>query len=348
MPFTLENQIQPKILTQIENHGIQLWFKKQVQDFCSKPNGVEELTNLFSSICTGIDSGYIEDKIKKAIATRNKCDILMVLLNTDILCGFMITEANGCNITGYKDVPVLSLICTSNAANKATLSPGRIMMYTYVTALKNENIKFGILELAYAYNNISGYCLYKKFGFDENMALRECYSHLQSLPMSVFVPNIAQEQLDTVLIHNKSFRIIDVLCDQKSKTDKIHSGNVKKEKEAALKLVQTNLKTYKPDELSVLQVKLEQHLSSIKSRYSSKRPTNNKMILYDVNASSGLNNMLTPTPEVVAKTNLNMKPKPKAPKSRPRSRSRSRSNAPGYIDLPHSIGNRHTRHNRPN
>ena len=51
------------------------------------------------------------------------------------------------------------------------------------------------------------------------MALRQCYTDSESLPMSVFVPGITQEQLDTVLIDNISFRLIDVLCTQKAKTD---------------------------------------------------------------------------------------------------------------------------------
>ena len=89
-----------------------------------------------------------------------------------------------------------------------------------------------------------------------------------------------KHEINNNIIDNISFRFIDVLCDQKAKTDTIHSRNVKKEKEAALKLVQTHLKTYKPDELNVLQLKLKQYLSSIKSRYSSKRPTKNHMLLY--------------------------------------------------------------------
>jgi hypothetical protein len=323
MPFTLQNQLQPDILKEIQKSGSQLWFKEEVRKFYNQPNGLEELRNAFSSICTGIHPGYIEEKIKMAMNT-DKYDILMIVSSKNILYGFMITEENGCPVPEYKNVPVLSLVCTSQVAKQASLSPARIMMYTYVTALKNHTIDFGILELADAYNNIGGYCLYKKFGFDEHMALRQCFKESESLPMMVYVPGISYEQLDDVLLHNIQFRIIDVLCNQTAKTDKIHSKNVRLEKQAALKLVETNMRTYNPPELHALQNKLKKHLSSISTRFSAERHSD-KLPIYDVN---GLNNMFPHKESTTSSLSLSMSPLKSKSKSNSKFRSKFRSRSP--------------------
>ena len=329
VPFTL-NHLDLDVLYDLDQLGLKLLFKDDIKN-------KQRLMNNCTSICSGINIGYIKDKVKKSMQT-NKYDILAIESNTGTFYGFMITEQGGCNhVSKYRNVPVLSLVCSSPDAKQANISPARVMMYTYLIALKKQSIKYGILDLASTYNNISGYCLYKKFGFDENMELKQCLNSKSNLPMIVDVDNITENELWDLLFYNTPFRRVDVLCDEQSKIDSKRSTNIQSAKQLALEIVQNNMTTYSSDELQSLQNELDERLKYIKSDYTSEQPLHR---IYDINNSDRLYASQSPlrsrTPtdilsilnsELSGISPMEMFNMRSNPNSRSRSRSRSRSSS---------------------
>lgn len=109
--------------------------------------------------------------------------------NSNDSLSFILTEKGGCK--KFSDMNVLSLICSKKNAGRIAF---QLYIFTvlYKYAIKNQQHVVGLLELLYGYVNISGFCLYSKYGFNENGDLfskneEYCFDDLTNLPM-IFEP----------------------------------------------------------------------------------------------------------------------------------------------------------------
>ena len=291
MPFSLQHNVDPIVLKAIQQSKIRVLHKKDI----TVPL-IKTIQSELVSMCTDINPAYIENKLQKIFVDNDpKLDIILCTSNDRRqIYGFIITHVGKCSIIEvFKEVPEISVICTNSNNPKLKLSPAKIMLYYYISALKEHSISFGILELAGLYNNISGYCLYKKFGFDEYMLLKQCYRSVSSIPMMAYIPQIDIDDVKNVLLHNKSFRQVDVLCNSYAKSDKFYSDNVKKEKMSIIKDIQKGIKTLSVPELLSLQSTmivdsntLQNNYDPDKPRFPTAPPKSKAILLYDVTKGS--------------------------------------------------------------
>jgi hypothetical protein len=137
--------------------------------------------------------------------------------------GFLISQLGECNDRGnkYREIPALNLICAPKKHKCNSASPfcqqngcgvvSRILMFMYLYALKKKNIKYGILELAGNYCNVGGLCLYNKFGFREDISIKDyvsedmqCFAEQGTLSMICDLETITFDQLENALIKNEN------------------------------------------------------------------------------------------------------------------------------------------------
>ena len=173
---------------------------------------------------------------------RENYDIVIVVrakTDSDILpeniSGFMIIEHGECYSSENSDIPVLNLICTQARRGEPI---GRILLYLYVYTLKYGYFSYprGLLELANNYNNVGGLCLYNKFGFREDISLKQkrlaenegkeyyeegeevCFPDNDTLPMYIDMsdPAVERRNLNNALLDNVNvpvtFDISEPLC----------------------------------------------------------------------------------------------------------------------------------------
>lgn len=150
--------------------------------------------------CTiNVDSEYILKElrdIKKIIdndRSTESIDILIALDNNDKRVAFGIIQWSECKMK--PDIPALKIICALPGGY------GDIIMYSYIYCLKKHGLSQGILELAEHFDNMSGLCLYNKYGFKEDMEMKNflCFPEVGTLPMSSDVHDIEFDKLDRIL-----------------------------------------------------------------------------------------------------------------------------------------------------
>lgn len=182
------------------------------------PKYREALPSLLSNFCRGsIRRGYSNSEIEAALDPINsRYELVILALNVDWIWdviisgeqsdfnetvkGFMIVEHGECDL--YPNAYALNLICTNQDAGSGS---GSILMglylYTIIShppAQEDDEIDlsvrstltpvqpYAMLELAGAYRNQSGLCVYEKFGFREDFELYEhCYDSPGNLPMLI-------------------------------------------------------------------------------------------------------------------------------------------------------------------
>lgn len=137
----------------------------------------------------GVDKIYAENACNKC---NNDPDTDMLFLLSEPLeqityenfksklLAFVITERGECK--KFPDIFCVKLICS-------TASKGGIAMACFLYCMMNhpsQYTRIAFLELASGYENIAGFCLYQKFGFqpDESLRHADCYRQLSNLPMS--------------------------------------------------------------------------------------------------------------------------------------------------------------------
>ena len=153
-----------------------------------------ELLKIMALTCKGrIGEGYMQKLFIKTTTEKFEVnvnyDIVIILKGTekkDIMpsniAGMVITEKGECKT--YPNIHVLNLICTKGP----TGSPiGRILMFVYVYTCMIKRLPLGLLELAGCYENKKGLCLYNKFGFREDISMKEidCFPDDDTLAMYV-------------------------------------------------------------------------------------------------------------------------------------------------------------------
>lgn len=162
----------------------------------------------------GITVNYINDTYKLVSDSYKKnnneeCDLVCVLnqefssikknnLYKHIL-GILVVEKGECK--DLQNVYSIRLICSS-------LGKGKLLIALFIYILILNNHELGILELAGGYLNVSGLCLYTKYGFKENFDLYgvRCFDDYNNLPMNVNIKDYGLTKEDQIM---KLFQIIN-------------------------------------------------------------------------------------------------------------------------------------------
>ena len=178
---------------------------------------------LFKCCSNNIGTEYLNEthmSLNSSFDVTNPTHIfdLACILNTDIrnitndkiddyMIGFVIVEKGECKM--HPDVYSINLICSHERR-------GGILMGLFIySIINNANVtdKRGVLELANAYINTPGLCMYSKYGFvyDESMYDKTCFYDYSNLPMILntndYGPAIDErnERLIQIVNGNKSY-----------------------------------------------------------------------------------------------------------------------------------------------
>jgi len=136
-----------------------------------------------------IGQQYLEETLNDSLIFREnekyykiqkKYDIVLLIKRGNI-GGFMVIKKGLCR--RMPDLYGVSLVCSSQKGGGSLL----IGLYLYAILSHPEIPQIGLLELAAAYNNVPGLCLYEKFGFRQDVDLfgPTCFDDPFNLPMSV-------------------------------------------------------------------------------------------------------------------------------------------------------------------
>lgn len=184
--------------------------KKIINDFSEKIDNMKykfymmneyHITDI-ATICVGIGSSYSEKIIKSIENNPEKFDIAVMVnadadANTDVdanVIGFIIVELGECQ--HFPNAYSVKLICSKNSGS-GTILIG-LYLYTLLSHPQKQDTnakameRIGLLDLAASYENIGGLCMYEKFGFMYNPAMRltdkqgnKCFTDMDNLPMIV-------------------------------------------------------------------------------------------------------------------------------------------------------------------
>jgi hypothetical protein len=166
------------------------------------------LAEIIKDSCAGnIGDGYRNDlSIKFIIRNPENYDFIAVAsseidideekqLKYNKIQGFMIVQRGECQT--YPDNYCVNLICTKS-------SVGNILMALYIyIIIQNDDFvnKIGLLELANAYINAGGLCLYAKYGFkfDPNLSNNTCFPYFTpNLPMIANIEEYGESKEDKI------------------------------------------------------------------------------------------------------------------------------------------------------
>lgn len=149
-----------------------------IQKVCSKLKNTDE----FDMVCvcnTALDTTY-KKKPNMGFTEQNVYNAKIANLTNSVL-GFIILQKGECKL--YPNVYAVNLICSHKNKGKLLLT---LALYAIVTNTSVTD-KRCVLELANAYINAPGLCMYSKLGFRHDPALKSssCFADLHNLPMIV-------------------------------------------------------------------------------------------------------------------------------------------------------------------
>jgi hypothetical protein len=226
----------------IEDSGFQLIFRDKLhllsnhvtrgaKSRTSHYRHFDDLLEKMALTCKGLigekymETVFINTTTAKLVVHKN-FDIVILLKGTkekDVIpsniMGMLITEKGECR--SHRNIHVLNLICTKGP----TGSPiGRILMFVYVYTSWFRRLPLGLLELAGCYENIKGLCLYNKFGFREDISMKErnCFEEDDTLAMYVDLrdPQMNLENMLDALISSNDIPVLsdapEPLCEKGS------------------------------------------------------------------------------------------------------------------------------------
>jgi hypothetical protein len=193
-------------LFKIKSRSYRTFLSQIIKDSCAANIGDNYRNNLSASFMAHSDKfdfiAVASSEIKAEETAETKYNKIQ---------GFMIVEKGECQT--YPDNYCVNLICTRS-------SVGNILMalYIYIIIQRDDILeKIGLLELANAYFNVGGLCLYAKynFKFDPHLSNDTCFRYFTpNLPM---IANI-QEYGGTK--DEKTARLMDILKNNKGSFDK--------------------------------------------------------------------------------------------------------------------------------
>ena len=168
--------------------------------------------NVFKELATNVCESNIEEdyghRTMRNLKKTSHFDLLVAVnknedrtINTprqrlSSVVAFIIVEKGECSISDpdidRSKVYSVNLICRREDKPNTVSVKGVVLLGAYMYCIKNcQNIhtddKIGILELAGAYTNLSGFFSYTKVGFDKDNSLfgKKCFKDADNLPMSV-------------------------------------------------------------------------------------------------------------------------------------------------------------------
>jgi hypothetical protein len=185
------------ILFKIPSKSRRTFLQKIIQDSCAE--------NIGDTYSKTLSEDYIKysDNFDFIAVASSEIDINEEIQSKyNKIQGFMIVERGECQT--YPDNYCVNLICTKS-------SVGNILMalYIYIIIQRDDIInKIGLLELANAYYNVGGLCLYTKYGFkfDPHLSNEICYPDFTpNLPMIANIEEYGESKED------KTSRLMSIL-----------------------------------------------------------------------------------------------------------------------------------------
>lgn len=184
-----------------------------------------------SNICgTSVDSSYLYNIFMGIVDNDTKYDVVFLYDESEIdssnefaiVIGVMIVKKWRCD--KYPNAYVLDIICSNAQSNVRSngklVSNGALLLGLYMYSILNSNAeKVGILEVANGYKNISGLCLYTKFGFhkDKSLYSRYCFRDLVNTSMIAHVEEIGKQKIVDIVTNRDNGYQKDMLCNIRDK-----------------------------------------------------------------------------------------------------------------------------------
>jgi len=148
--------------------------------------------------------------IDYVIIGRKKFDFEgKIILTSDTVCGILIAQKGEC--TEYPTYWTVRLIC--NLAEPMCKNYGTKLLGAYILMLvkmkEKDPInyqKYGVLELAGSYTNLSGYCAYSKLGFIENYNFECAAFNKNNLLMTSDIDELTTEDIYNTIRENTRFK----------------------------------------------------------------------------------------------------------------------------------------------
>ena len=191
------------------------------------------------NVLHNIGSTYLTTNINSALNTEYFDMIVLIsklpndnpskTAKNENAVGFLISQLGECHAElKYASIPALNLICApkKHKCNHASCPSsgcgfiGRILIFMYLYALKQQKFKYGILELAGVYCNMGGLCLYNKFGFREDISMKydDCFGDPANLSMVCDLNKINTRALEDALLLNQNINLPDSepLCSKRN------------------------------------------------------------------------------------------------------------------------------------
>lgn len=240
--YNLENGIDQYCKKFAEDNDFIITTKK---DFPSIP--IQEYEqNILDNCKNKITREYVLKNYVKVINNDKDYDGIHIINKNNEICGFLFTKRLDCQDVKYKNLPILNLICSKGCTTKTKTSVSKLMMYIYLNSLLHHKLKYGTLELANGFNNPSGYCLYSKYGFIEDVELIYCVSGFCSrmLPMSVDMQKLSKSKLYDITFKDVNVfpKKFECRSENFSKEDKL--SVIKKQRTKIIEDTIKSLKTY--------------------------------------------------------------------------------------------------------
>ena len=176
--------------------------RRKVENKEVRNHAMEVLEELATNVCeSNIDDEYGQRTMKK-LKKASHFDLLVAVDTKkkkvlSSVVAFIIVEKGECSLSlsgsiDRSEVYSVNLICRREEKPNKKSVKGVVLLGAYMYCIKNnENIhvddKIGILELAGAYTNLSGFFSYTKVGFDKDSSFfgKRCFDDADNLPMSV-------------------------------------------------------------------------------------------------------------------------------------------------------------------
>jgi hypothetical protein len=165
-------------------------------------------------LCPKINPGYVIDTLKKAQDERKFDSIFIVDRSQEVIMikGFIVIELGECAM--HEQVWSVRLIC-------ALPGLGISLLGSFLYCLKNTFIvlnapaeyQFAVLELSGNYENMAGFMLYTKLGFDKDLSLFRsdctCFCQMGTLPMKADLSRLSPEVIMGIIEGNTDRAAID-------------------------------------------------------------------------------------------------------------------------------------------
>ena len=174
-----------------------------------------DIVDLTSNLCD-----YLNNYLRSSLLFVDNIDYIIIgrkkfnsegriLLTKDTVCGILIAQKGEC--TEYPDYWTVRLICNlsgSMCKNYATKLLGAYMLILVKMKEKDplNYQKYGVLELAGAYDNLAGYCTYSKLGFIENYKFKCAAFNKNNLLMTSNIDDITIEDIYNTVKENIRFK----------------------------------------------------------------------------------------------------------------------------------------------